>query len=204
MTNCAARHREPWCNRCCKTVAAAAPQQIEAVVNFAARAYRRPLVEAEKKELVGLYQALRDKHASQEEALHGMLQRVFVSSPFLYHLEQPPAGKEVHPVSDWELAGRLSYFLWSSLPDEPLRQAAAAGRLRDPAVLVLDEPTAALDEDTEREIARALQDSVRGRTGIFITHRPALAAIAQLVRVAGSRPVDTKGQRHSRQRVPDG
>src|SRR5262249_52752479 len=60
----------------------------------------------------------------------------FVSPAFLYRLEKAPPGKQAAPVSDWELASRLSYFLWSSQPDAELRATAAAGRLHDPDVLV--------------------------------------------------------------------
>ena len=54
---------------------------------------------------------------------------------FLYRLEKPVAGEKAAPVNDWELASRLSYFLWSSLPDRELREAAAAGSLSRPEVL---------------------------------------------------------------------
>lgn len=114
---------------------AAAPGQLRALLDFAARAYRRPLAEAEKGGLLDLYRGLRGKGVSHEDAFRGVLARVLVSPSFLYHLEKPPPGKEPGPVDDWELASRLSYFLWSAPPDDALRQDAAAGRLREPAVL---------------------------------------------------------------------
>jgi hypothetical protein len=58
-----------------------------------------------------------------------------VSPAFLFRIEQAPAGKEPAAVNDWELATRLSYFLWSSIPDDELRRLAATGQLRDPKVL---------------------------------------------------------------------
>jgi hypothetical protein len=64
-----------------------------------------------------------------------MLARVFIAPSFLYRLEKAPPGPDPAPVSDWELASRLSYFLWSSQPDRELTELAAAGRLRDPSVL---------------------------------------------------------------------
>ena len=64
------------------------------------------------------------------------LARVFVAPSFLYKTEQPARGKTQSPVSDTELATRLSYFLWSSAPDEELASLAATGKLRNPDVLV--------------------------------------------------------------------
>jgi hypothetical protein len=58
-----------------------------------------------------------------------------VAPAFLYRLETPGPGAEAAPVTDWELASRLSYFLWSSMPDAALRELAAAGKLRHPDVL---------------------------------------------------------------------
>jgi hypothetical protein len=63
------------------------------------------------------------------------LARVLVSPAFLYRGELAAPGSESAPVNDWELATRLSYFLWSSAPDEELRSVAATGRLHEPAVL---------------------------------------------------------------------
>lgn len=113
----------------------AIPKQLDRLLEFAGRAYRRPLREKEKTELLALYRAIRGKGASHEEAFRGVLTRVLVSPAFLFRVEQAPPGKAPAPVNDWELATRLSYFLWSSVPDDELREVAAAGRLRDPAVL---------------------------------------------------------------------
>ena len=70
---------------------------------------------------------------------------------FLFRVEQAPPGIKAGPVNDWELATRLSYFLWSSAPDDELRKLAAAGQLRDPKVaaeqvrrMLKDERTRAL------------------------------------------------------------
>jgi hypothetical protein len=115
---------------------AAQPRHLDALLAFAAKAYRRPLTAKEKTELLTLYQAIRHKGASHEEACRGVLTRIFVAPAFLFRIEKTVAGKEPTPVEDWELATRLSYFLWASLPDEELRQVAASGRLRDPEVLL--------------------------------------------------------------------
>jgi hypothetical protein len=114
---------------------AAIPKQLDALLEFAGRAYRRPLREKEKTDLLALYKTIRDKGAGHEEAFRGVLTRVLVAPAFLFRIEQAPAGKEPGPVNDWELATRLSYFLWSSAPDNELRELAAAGQLHDPKVL---------------------------------------------------------------------
>jgi hypothetical protein len=114
---------------------AAIPKQLDALLEFAGRAYRRPLQKKEKAALLALSKTVRGKGAGHEEAFHGVLTRVLVSPAFLFRIEAAPAGTKPAPVTDWELATRLSYFLWSSLPDDELRKLAAAGRLRDPKVL---------------------------------------------------------------------
>ncbi|HKD36554.1 MAG TPA: DUF1592 domain-containing protein [Pirellulales bacterium] len=118
-----------------KQMIASEAKHLAAVFDFAARAYRRPLAEQEKSELNDLYHALQAKRLNHEEAMRGVLTKVFVSPSFLFHLEQSPPGKEPREVSDWELASRLSYFLWSSLPDDELRQVAASGMLHKPVIL---------------------------------------------------------------------
>ncbi len=108
----------------------AQPAQFQALLQFAARAYRRPLTTEDERDLRRLYQRLRDEEIPHEQALRLTLARVLVAPAFLYRAEKPVPGAHSGPVSDWELATRLSYFLWSSTPDEALRSAAAAGRLQ--------------------------------------------------------------------------
>ena len=79
-------------------------------------------------ELLALYRTIRGKGAAHDEAFRGVLARVLVAPAFLFRIEHAPAGKEPGPVNDWELATRLSYFLWSSAPDDELRTLAAAGQ----------------------------------------------------------------------------
>jgi len=118
-----------------KALVDAEPRQVNALIDFAARAYRRPLTESESQELRGLYRRLRQQGLSHDEAFRFTLARVFISPTFLYRRETAPAGPDSAPVSDWELASRLSYFLWSSEPDAELRTAAANGTLHEPDVL---------------------------------------------------------------------
>ncbi|KAF0175233.1 MAG: hypothetical protein FD161_3381 [Limisphaerales bacterium] len=118
-----------------KELLAAEPKQLEAVVSFAAKAWRRSLSRSEQDELRALYRKLRTQELPHETAIRMTLARVFVAPAFLYKFEQPAPGKKQSPVSDTELATRLSYFLWSSAPDAELAALAAAGKLRDPTVL---------------------------------------------------------------------
>lgn len=116
-----------------KQAAAAVPKQLEALSDFTARAYRRPLTAKERNEQAALYRALVANGSSSEEAFRALVARVLVAPAFLFRIEQAPIGLKAGPANDWEMATRLSYFLWSSEPDALLRQAAAAGRLHTPA-----------------------------------------------------------------------
>ncbi len=111
------------------------PAHLEAVLRFAERAYRRPLNDSERENLRSLYQSLRQEELPHEDAIRLMLARIFVAPAFLYHAEKPGPGTDPVPINDWELASRLSYFLWSSLPDNELFTSAADGTLHNPAVL---------------------------------------------------------------------
>jgi hypothetical protein len=111
------------------------PRQLDSVIDFAARAYRRPLTDAERGELRALYRKLRERELPHDAAIRMTLARVLVAPAFLYRLEKAGPAKDAVAVSDWELATRLSYFLWSSAPDAELTAAAASGHLHEPAVL---------------------------------------------------------------------
>jgi hypothetical protein len=107
------------------------------MTSLARRAYRRPVNDADITPLITIYKegrAARDFDAGIERALEAML-----SSPkFLLRLEREPAGVTpgtVYQISDLELASRLSFFLWRSIPDDSLIDAAARSELRKPAVL---------------------------------------------------------------------
>lgn len=111
------------------------PRHVEAVVGLAGRAYRRPVTEAEKAQLRGFYRELRGQGMGHEESLRLLIARVLVAPAFLYRAENAGPGKTAVPVGDYELASRLSYFLWSSMPDAELLAAAGAGKLRTEAGL---------------------------------------------------------------------
>lgn len=108
------------------------PVHVRAVLDFTARAYRRPLTAEEQSDLTDLYASLRDQDLTHEEAIRLLLARIFTAPAFLYRLETPAPGPQPSLVSDWEFVTRLSYFLWSSAPDQQLWDAAQANRLQDP------------------------------------------------------------------------
>jgi hypothetical protein len=126
------------------------PQHLEGVLGFANLAYRRPLTDAETAELRGLYRKLRAEELPHEDAIRLTLARVLVAPAFLYRLEKAAPGLEPGPISDSELASRLSYFLWSSAPDAELRAIAAAGRLHEPEVLLAQTHRMLRDARTRR------------------------------------------------------
>jgi len=112
----------------------AIPKQLDALIAFAEKAYRRPLQEKDKTGIRTTYDAIRKKGASHPEAFRGVLAQVLASPAFLFRIEAAPKGKDPGLINDWELATRLSYFLWSSSPDEELQKLAAAGQLCNPKV----------------------------------------------------------------------
>jgi Protein of unknown function (DUF1592)/Protein of unknown function (DUF1588)/Protein of unknown function (DUF1587)/Protein of unknown function (DUF1585)/Protein of unknown function (DUF1595)/Planctomycete cytochrome C len=118
-----------------KELVAAQPRHLDAVLKLAEKAYRRPLAVDEARDLAVLYQKLRDEELPHEQAIRLTLARVFVAPAFLYRAEKAAPGATPGPVDDWELATRLSYFLWSSAPDDELRALAANGTLHSPEVL---------------------------------------------------------------------
>jgi hypothetical protein len=108
------------------------------VRRFATRAFRRPVSAAESAAFVALYQLARKQGDTFREGVATALEGILVSPHFLFRVEQGTkavAGKGFAPVTDFELATRLSYFLWSSMPDEELMRLAGQGTLRQPAVL---------------------------------------------------------------------
>jgi hypothetical protein len=118
-----------------QTLARAEEPALVDLERFAQRAYCRPLQSDEAKALRGLYQRLRKQGQGVEAALRGTFTAVLMSPHFFYHVPVVPLGPGVHPLTDDALARRLSYFFWSSLPDDELLQAAGAGKLQDDAVL---------------------------------------------------------------------
>ena len=103
---------------------------------LARRAYRRPVTEPDLQALLDLYRSGRGE-AGFEAGIDLALQRILAGPEFLFRFERDPENVEsgsAYPISDLELASRLSFFLWSSIPDDELLGLAERGRLKDPAV----------------------------------------------------------------------
>ena len=105
--------------------------------HFLGRAYRRPAAEEDVARALDRYRTARRSGQRFEDAVKVVLQAVLISPRFLLRSETPPETAETAPysISDWDLASRLSYFLWASMPDAELRDLARRGELSDPAVL---------------------------------------------------------------------
>lgn len=103
-------------------------------LEFATRAWRRPLSDREKLRLRRFYDQTLAADGDHPRAIRALLARILVAPQFLYRVEPAAvtasgAGVAPRPLSNWEMASRLSFFLWSSIPDRELRRAAAAGKL---------------------------------------------------------------------------
>ena len=117
------------------------------VSDFAERAWRRPVEDADVDRLMALSDIAKAQGDTLENGLRLALRAVLVSPRFVYRFEidQDPTSSEAHELDDFELASRLSYFLWSSMPDDDLFDAARAGKLKD-------------DAELERQVERMLAD----------------------------------------------
>ena len=105
---------------------------------FGARAWRRPLTDDEVARFSSLADALTAAGRSGDEVLSGVVEAMLSSTSFLYRIEWDPDPTSLtpHAVAPYELASRLSYWLWSSMPDDVLFALAASGELSKPSVLV--------------------------------------------------------------------
>jgi hypothetical protein len=115
------------------------------LTTLARRAYRRPATEDEIQTLLGFYRS-GSKDAGFESGIQSALERLLVSFNFLFRIENPPAtASATARLNDYDLASRLSFFLWSSIPDDELLTLAGRARLKDPTVL-------------EQQVKRMLRD----------------------------------------------
>lgn len=136
---------------------------------FMRRAFRRPVAEDEVQRYLQAYRDALAREESFELAVLSALQGVLVSPHFLFRIERPNESPAMRPVGDYELATRLSYFLWSSLPDDELLQLAAKGKLRERTVLreqalrMLDERIGNFGRGSEFPKSRALAENFIGQ-----------------------------------------
>jgi mono/diheme cytochrome c family protein len=135
----------------CRPQASSSAAQQEACATriletLARRAYRRPVTRTDIARLLPFYRDGRDK-GGFETGIQLALRRILTSPTFVFRVESPATGQPgtLERVSDIELASRLSFFLWSSIPDEALLETAIKGQLHEPAVL-------------EREVRRMIAD----------------------------------------------
>jgi mono/diheme cytochrome c family protein len=116
------------------------------LVRFLPKAYRRPVDTKEVDRFVALYDRAAERGDPFEEAVKLALKAVLVSPPFLFRIEERAPATGIHPLGQYDIASRLSYFLWSTMPDDELLRLAEEGRLQDPKVLaakaerMLDDP----------------------------------------------------------------
>jgi len=115
--------------------AIANPLHVEDCLRLASVAWRRPLTEKEKSSLRIYFDKAMTEEKDHRKAIRALITRILVSPAFLYRVELAPEVATVKPLNDWDMASRLSFFLWSSVPDEELRRVAASGRLSDPQVI---------------------------------------------------------------------
>ncbi|HEY4365033.1 MAG TPA: DUF1592 domain-containing protein [Bryobacteraceae bacterium] len=118
---------------------------------MARRAYRRPVNDRDLETLLGFYQDGKNK-TGFDGGIENALRYILASPKFLFRYEGDPAGAvpgKNYRVSDLDLASRLSFFLWSSVPDDELIAAAAAGKLKDPAGLEVQVKRMLADKKSE-------------------------------------------------------
>ena len=184
----------------CRPAGAADADQTECagriLSNLARRAYRRPVADADLDVLLGFFEEGR-REAGFDAGIEMALRWLLASPEFVLRVERDPVGVAPgahYAISDLELASRLSFFLWSSIPDDELLDLAAARRLRDPAVLeqqtrrmLVDERARALvtsfasqwlylrnvpavvpDEDRFPDVGEGLRQAMRRETELFV------------------------------------
>jgi hypothetical protein len=151
---------------------------------FGQRAWRRPL-EADERE--NLRRAFRDaRTTSFADGIQSVIQILLLSPQFMYRIERgvPAAGQSALRLTSWELASRLSYLLWGSMPDEPLFAAAAAGKLgtREEVLAqarrLLDDPRAArmLQRFTDEWLRLEEIEGLEKQAAVYPTFKPELRA----------------------------
>ncbi len=135
---------------------------VKVLEKFAYRAFRRPVQLDELAQLMSLYRKAKERNLPHENAVFYALQAVLISPHFLFLIEEPNLSDTPKPVSDYELASRLSYFLWNSTPDEKLLNAARDKDLHDEDVL-LDQVDRMLDTYKNGQLTYRRSDELEDR-----------------------------------------
>ena len=121
---------------------------------FLRKAYRRPVEPQEIDRFLTLYDRAAERGDPYEERVKLALKAVLVSAPFLFRIEERTEQSAIRPLGQYDMASRLSYILWSTMPDEELFRLAEQGRLQDPAVLS-QQVDRMLEDPRERAFAGA-------------------------------------------------
>ena len=138
--------------------------------HFATRAFRRPVSSGEVEELLAFYDRAAKRGDSYENSLKLALKAALVSPDFLFHIEQDRDARAAYRIGDFELAGRLSYFLWSSMPDDELFALAAKNELHEPGVLEA-QTQRMLKSPKTRALAENFAPQWLGLRSLFAVHR---------------------------------
>ena len=128
---------------------------------FATRAYRRPITDDEMTRIIGVGMHAYESGANYDQSLQYAMQAILVSPHFLFKVEADPESNDtdgIRELNDYEIAVRLSYFLWSSMPDEELFELASRGQLSQPETLI--QQTRRMLQDPKSE---ALVDNFAGQ-----------------------------------------
>ena len=126
---------------------------------FMARAYRRAPTRHEVEEMFAFFASIRPHFTQFEDAVAETLAMILIQPSFLYQLE--PAGEQRRAVNDWEFASRLSYFLWSTMPDRRLLNLASDGLLHEPTVAQAEVQRMLADGRSQRFISQFVQQWLR-------------------------------------------
>ena len=151
-----------------------APCAKQILRTLARRAYRRPVVDADIEPLLGFYEAGRTA-GGFEAGIQRALEALLVSPRFLFRIERDPAGaapRTAYRLGDLDLASRLSFFLWSSIPDDELLEVAERGQLTNPNVL-------------EQQVRRMLAD---GRSATLVSNFASQWLLVRNMRLATPDP----------------
>ncbi|WP_428096438.1 DUF1592 domain-containing protein [Candidatus Rariloculus sp.] len=150
--NSASRQRIFSCYPASDTQGEASSCAESILTSLARRAFRRPLTATEADRVLGLYEQERAQGRDFDSGIQTALAYLLVAPQFLFRVENDPedaAPGQIYRISDLDMASRLSFFIWSSIPDDELLDLAAEGRLLEPAVL-------------EAQVARMLADERAG------------------------------------------